>query len=122
MPWIAVPFEVIETTSPAFTSLRKNGLYGTRTRVAECIARDEIQKLKTSSTAKKAPMRQLKRKRGLGLSAGGVAGDGLGRPGVLKRRQRPRSRKPRATMSLRRSRLSAEVAADFPARAAVRTA
>ena len=116
-----MPFEVIETTSPAFTWLRKNGLYGTRTREAGCIARDEIQKLKMSSTAKNAAMRQLKRKRGRGLlgrrrrrgvvgSAGRACSSGA---------QRPRSRKPRATTSLRRSRFSAEVAADFPARAAV---
>ena len=40
VPWIAVPFEVISLTCPAFTCWRKNGLYGTRTREAGCIARE----------------------------------------------------------------------------------
>src|SRR6266545_6022617 len=40
VPWIAVPFEVISLTCPALTSLRKNGLYGTRTRDAGSLARE----------------------------------------------------------------------------------
>jgi len=38
-PWIAVPFEVISSTWPARTCCRKNGVYGTRTRAAGCVAR-----------------------------------------------------------------------------------
>ena len=40
VPWIAVPFEVISFTWPALTCLRKNGLYGTRTRDVGCVARE----------------------------------------------------------------------------------
>ena len=40
VPWIAVPFEVISFTCPAFTCLRKNGLYGTRTRDDGSVARE----------------------------------------------------------------------------------
>jgi hypothetical protein len=39
VPWIAVPFEVIDATWPAETWFRKKGLYGTRTRVAGWVAR-----------------------------------------------------------------------------------
>jgi hypothetical protein len=39
-PWIAVPFDVMSFTCPARTSLRKNGLYGTRTRDCACVARE----------------------------------------------------------------------------------
>ena len=40
VPWIAVPFEVISATFPSCTWVRKNGLYGTRTRDGACVARE----------------------------------------------------------------------------------
>jgi hypothetical protein len=40
VPWIAVPFEVMSLTLPALTWLRKNGLYGTRTRAGGPVARE----------------------------------------------------------------------------------
>jgi hypothetical protein len=40
VPWIAVPLDVISLTCPAVTWFRKNGLYGTRTRDAGCVARE----------------------------------------------------------------------------------
>ena len=39
VPWIAVPFEVISATFPLATWLKKNGLYGTRTRDGCWVAR-----------------------------------------------------------------------------------
>ena len=39
VPWIAVPFDVIDLTCPACTRWRKNGLYGTRTRAGGRFAR-----------------------------------------------------------------------------------
>src|SRR5204862_3182417 len=41
-PCTVAPFEVIEETWPSDTCLRKNGLYGTRTRSGACVARDAI--------------------------------------------------------------------------------
>ena len=43
VPWIAVPFEVIEATWPSVTCCRKNGLYGTRMRDAGLVAREPTQ-------------------------------------------------------------------------------
>ena len=40
VPWIAVPFEVMDFTFPARTWSRKYGLYGTRTRGAGWVARE----------------------------------------------------------------------------------
>ena len=39
VPWIAVPFDWIESTFPARTCWRKAGLYGIRTRLCACVAR-----------------------------------------------------------------------------------
>jgi hypothetical protein len=73
VPWIAVPFEVIDTTSPLETLLRKYGLYGTRTRDAGWVARWLAQKFTANSASTSAATRQLNRKRG---SPGGVPGGG----------------------------------------------
>ena len=40
VPWMAVPFDVISSTWPARTWLRKKGLYGTRTRDGGLVARE----------------------------------------------------------------------------------
>src|ERR1700757_3779722 len=77
---MSVPCEVMEMTSPCFTSFRKNGLYGTRIRVAERVARPRPKCLTASSPTKSRASRQLKRKRG---RPGGGAGGWLGRAGVL---------------------------------------
>ena len=64
VPWIDVPFEVIAATWPADTWLRKNGLYGTRTRAGSCIAREPAQMLIANNATASAIHRQPGRKRG----------------------------------------------------------
>src|SRR4029450_11691295 len=65
VPWIAVPFDMISLTWPAFTCFRKKGLYGTRTRDSGCVTREPREKFKArSASAKTIQARLIRGKRG----------------------------------------------------------
>ena len=119
VPWIAVPFEVIETTSPLLHLVEEERAVrdaDARGRLHRARADPEVDDEQHGEEHGQPPA-EAEARRGASPPASARA-RGLGRPGVLTRALSARGRgSARATLSLSRSRFSG-VAAALPARAA----